>query len=118
VKRFSKAALTCLAIGGGLGSLARFQIDQLVNRDWLSILIINAIGCVLIGMLAKVLSTELIRAAVVTGFLGAFTSMSQVIAIASIDLSQNLGFSLLAATVLIAVGAVALGSKIGLQLTK
>jgi fluoride ion exporter CrcB/FEX len=72
----------------------------------------------LIGLLTKVLSTELIRAAVITGFLGAFTSMSQVIAIASIDLSQILGFSLLALTALIAVGAVALGSKIGLQLTK
>lgn len=118
MNRFSKAALTCLAIGGGLGSLVRFQIDQLIDRDWLSILIINAIGCLLIGLLAKVLSTELIRAAVITGFLGAFTSMSQVIAIASIDLSQNLGFSLLAVTALIAVGAVALGSKIGLQLTK
>jgi len=111
VNRFSKAALTCLAIGGGLGSLVRFQIDQLIDRDWLSILIINAIGCLLIGLLAKVLSTELIS-------LGAFTSMSQVIAIASIDLSQILGFSLLALTALIAVGAVALGSKIGLQLTK
>ena len=59
-----------------------------------------------------------IGAGLITGFLGAFTSMSQVIAIASIDLSQILGFSLLAVTALIAVGAVALGSKIGLQLTK
>lgn len=79
-------AIAVVALGGALGSLARYAVDLAVPAmgivgafPWPTLLV-NVIGCVLIGALSAVLSQDAwwVRPLVVTGILGGFTTMSAV----------------------------------------
>jgi CrcB protein len=78
-------ALAWIALGGILGSLARFVIQYFVNPDDgigfpVGTLVINVLGCLVIGMVVPVLAghprEEHLRPFVVTGVLGGFTTFS------------------------------------------
>ena len=78
--------LLAVAAAGALGALARYGLSGLVHRwagpsfPW-GTLVVNLLGCFLLGLLAT-LSVErwtlsaTSRAAVLIGFLGAFTTFS------------------------------------------
>lgn len=71
--------LLAIAIGGGLGALARYGLSGLVQGrgaafPW-GTLAVNAIGCFLIGAVFERLSADA-RAFVVVGVLGGFTTFS------------------------------------------
>ena len=77
--------LAWIALGGILGSLARFVVSTLVNPDPVGAfptgtLIINIAGCLAIGMIVPVLvghpREEHLRPFIVTGVLGGFTTFS------------------------------------------
>lgn len=77
--------LAWIALGGILGSLARFVISILWNPDPVGgfpagTLIINIAGCLAIGMIVPVLAgharEERLRPFLVTGVLGGFTTFS------------------------------------------
>lgn len=79
------AVLLVIALGGGLGALARYGISALLPTEpgrfpW-GTFAINALGCLLIGVL-MVLITErfgahpLVRPLLGVGFLGGFTTFS------------------------------------------
>jgi CrcB protein len=83
----SPATLLLIALGGALGALARYFTQQTValytglTFPW-GTLLANVLGCLLIGLLSGYwmshdyhLSEE-IKALVVIGFLGAFTTFS------------------------------------------
>lgn len=70
-------------VGGGLGSLARFGIGQIVSNDhfpWAT-LVANAISCVILGMAIGFLTSSQMldnrwKLFLVTGFCGGFSTFS------------------------------------------
>jgi CrcB protein len=77
--------LAGIAVGGALGALARYGIDELLERHsglfpW-GIFVVNVSGAFLIGVAVEVMEPRFedvtwVRTAVVTGFLGAYTTFS------------------------------------------
>jgi CrcB protein len=77
-----------VGVGGALGSLARHAVNQVVHRWWLTTsfpvgtLVVNLVGCFVIGLLAGLLAAERLvvglywREFVVVGLLGGFTTFS------------------------------------------
>jgi CrcB protein len=73
-----------IAVAGALGALARYGLDELIGRrtgafPW-GIFVVNVTGAFLIGLMVEYLEPRFeeswVRAAVVTGFLGAYTTFS------------------------------------------
>ena len=72
-----------IGIGGALGAISRFSINELFESYFLSsssigTLVVNVIGCFLIGILIGITSPEkdTIYYFFIIGFLGSFTTMS------------------------------------------
>lgn len=114
--------LAVIAAGGALGSAARYGLAVVLPQDaarglpWAT-LAVNAVGCLLIGVL-MVLTTEvfaahrLIRPFIGVGVLGGFTTFATY----SVEIrtlldrgATALGLGYLALTVAVALGAVAVG---------
>lgn len=81
----TRRVLAWIALGGVLGSLARFLISYWWNPDSVGAfpfgtLLINVLGCLIIGMVVPVLAghprEEHWRPFIVTGVLGGFTTFS------------------------------------------
>ena len=76
-------SILIVGIGGFFGSIIRYVIglsfynDKLANIPY-KIILVNLIGCFLIGILANSLSQEkeLSKLLLITGFLGGFTTFS------------------------------------------
>ena len=74
-----------IALGGALGALMRYGVDEAIGRrtgafPW-GILVVNISGAFLIGLMVEVLEprfedTTWVRTAILTGFLGAYTTFS------------------------------------------
>ena len=73
-----------VGVAGALGALARYGLDELIGRrtgafPW-GIFVVNVSGAFLIGLMVEVLEPRFedswVRLAVVTGFLGAYTTFS------------------------------------------
>lgn len=110
--------------GGAAGSLARWGVYRLLqgvgwDRLSLATLAVNVIGCAGIGAAAWVLvgrpdggDGTFLRAGVVIGLLGGFTTFSA-FGLEVFDLLRGgrpgLAFAIVAANVLLGIGAVALG---------
>lgn len=81
-------AWVAVAIGGALGSLARHGVNHLVHGQWplmrfpLATLVVNVIGCFVIGLLAGLVISDRIvlrfywREFLFVGVLGGFTTFS------------------------------------------
>lgn len=78
--------LIWIAAAGGLGSLSRYGLAGLVHRfagpgfPW-GTFVVNALGCLLFGAVWGLVETRApfgptVRAMVLTGFMGAFTTFS------------------------------------------
>ncbi len=77
-----------LALGGSLGAVARWFLQQAVDQRWssaspfpLGILVVNGLGCFVFGLLMGWLegrdwAGEPLRLAIFTGFLGSFTTFA------------------------------------------
>ena len=77
-----------IAVGGALGSMARHGVNVLVHGRWplmrfpLSTLVVNVVGCLVIGLLAGLIMSGRIsprlywREFVFVGMLGGFTTFS------------------------------------------
>jgi len=73
-----------IAVAGALGAVARYGVDELIGRrtgafPW-GIFVVNITGAFLIGLMVETLEPRFedswVRLAVVTGFLGAYTTFS------------------------------------------
>jgi CrcB protein len=73
-----------IAVAGALGAVARYGVDELIGRrtgafPW-GIFVVNITGAFLIGVMVEALEPRFegswVRAAVLTGFLGAYTTFS------------------------------------------
>jgi CrcB protein len=77
--------LAGIALAGALGALARYGLDEWIERrggvfPW-GIFVVNVSGAFLIGLAVEVMEPRFedaawVRTAVVTGFLGAYTTFS------------------------------------------
>jgi CrcB protein len=77
-----------VALGGAIGSVARHGVNRLVHQEWplvrfpAATLIVNVLGCCVIGMLAGLIATGRLpmrvswREFVFVGVLGGFTTFS------------------------------------------
>ncbi|WP_440616824.1 fluoride efflux transporter CrcB [Cysteiniphilum sp. 6C5] len=82
--------LLLVGLGGGLGSISRFGLSEFIYKVFgksfpHGILIVNILGCLIIGALAAFFQKERLlehfltphfRALLITGFLGGFTTFS------------------------------------------
>ena len=81
-------AWIAVAVGGALGSVARHGVNRLVHQGWpllrfpLATVIVNIVGCCVIGVLAGLVATGRLpmctnwREFVFVGILGGFTTFS------------------------------------------
>ena len=69
-----------IALAGGAGSICRYLVWRAMSgteSTWpYGTLAVNLIGCFGIGVAARVIQDEMTRLAVITGFLGGFTTFS------------------------------------------
>jgi CrcB protein len=77
-----------VAVGGAIGSVARHGVNRLVHQGWpllrfpIATVIVNAVGCCAIGVLAGLIATGRLpmrttwREFVFVGILGGFTTFS------------------------------------------
>jgi CrcB protein len=113
-----------IAVGGALGALGRYGLDEWIGRrtgsfPW-GILVVNVTGAFLIGLAVETLEprfeTGWVRPAVVTGFLGAYTTFSTFGA-ETYELTElghwGLAVVNVVACAVVGVGAVALGQALG-----
>lgn len=78
--------LILIALGGGIGSILRYLANVSVGKIWpfklyYATLLVNIIGCLLIGFLIGYLqknssSNESLKLLLITGFCGGFTTFS------------------------------------------
>jgi CrcB protein len=104
-----------IALGGALGALARYGLDELIGRregglfPW-GIFVVNVTGAFLIGFAVEAMeprfeATTWLRLAVVTGFLGAYTTFSTL----SLDTYRLLEGGQPGVAILNSVGSLAVG---------
>ena len=83
---FAPAVVGAIAVGGAIGAIARWGVDEIVGTigstpspaswPWAT-LIVNIVGCALIGLAARLLRRDSIAwDFAVTGVLGGFTTFS------------------------------------------
>lgn len=121
--------LAWIAFGGILGSLARFLVSYLWNPAPVGgfptgTLVINVLGCLLIGMVVPVLAghprEEHLRPFIVTGMLGGFTTFSAFALETGVMLDEGefgLAGVYIVVTLLLGLLAVPLGVRITRRLT-
>lgn len=101
-----------VALGGALGSLARYAVLEAAPTARLATLVVNLSGCLLIGLLVGRRPTDRARAFLGTGVLGGFTTMSAVaVDVASSEEPANVAY--LAISVLGGVALCRLGLAVG-----
>lgn len=121
--------LAVIAVGGVLGSLARWGIDLAFGeRDpghwpWAT-LVVNVVGCLLIGVLASRLPTQdgawWPRPLLITGVLGGFTTFSAYAVETGLLIDEGAPLAAaayLAVTVLAGLVAVLIGQKLAIRRT-
>ena len=92
-----------VALGGGAGSVLRYAVGLAFARAWAGTLAANVVGCFLIGRQAWL--TPEVRALLVTGFCGGFTTFSTF----SQQTQQMMASGQMTAAAAYAAGSVALG---------
>lgn len=118
--------LAAVALGGALGAVARYQLSLWVHARWPSAfptgtLVVNLIGCLLIGVLAGTLDSRMelspaVRLFLGVGILGAFTTFStfELETLLAIERGHaGVALSYVAASVIVGLAAVWLGLRIG-----
>ncbi|MGI8418264.1 MAG: fluoride efflux transporter FluC [Nakamurella sp.] len=108
VRWVSPSVIGVVAVGGAIGSVARYVLAQLWSSPW-AIVVINVVGSLLLGLLMGVVShgssNPLLRPFVGVGVLGGFTTFST----AMVDLRSQIAAGRWALTLLLLLVA-AVGS--------
>ncbi|MDG6108477.1 CrcB family protein [Dactylosporangium aurantiacum] len=122
-----RGVLAAVAVGGSVGSAARFGVAQLLPHDagtgvpW-STLAVNAVGCLLIGVLVVLVDGRhpLLRPLLGAGVLGGFTTFST-FGVDAVVLAERgavwTAAAYAAGTLIMAVAAVTLGVSATRRLT-
>ena len=117
-----------VAVGGALGALARWLVGEGVlavapsttGFPW-STLLVNVVGCALIGLLAPLVvgARPWVAGFLVTGFLGGFTTYSAFAeeTFLLLDRGDLMGIGLAAGYVVATIAATSLAVALGLRLS-
>lgn len=118
--------LAAVAVGGALGAVARYQLSLWVHARWPSAfptgtLVVNLVGCLLIGVLAGTLDSRMpvspaARLFFGVGILGAFTTFStfELETLLAIERGHtDIALSYVAASVIVGLAAVWVGLHLG-----
>ena len=117
-----------VAVGGALGALARWLVGEGVLSiapssavfPW-STLLVNVVGCALIGLLAPLVAgaRPWVAGLVVTGFLGGFTTYSAFAeeTFILLDRGDSMGIMLAAGYVVVTIAATSAAVALGLRLS-
>ncbi len=119
-------AVAAVAAGGALGALARFGVDRLVPRPGdlpAGTLVVNVLGCVLMGLLVAAILRRpdvhpVMRPFLAVGLLGGFTTFSTYAAEIRAALVEGrlvLGVAYALGTVILCVAGAALGVTLGMR---
>ena len=123
-EHFRAIVFTAIALGGGVGALARYGAQRLIGTDAdgfpTAIFLVNVIGAfglgVFLALVDRVRSRTLLRPLIATGFFGAFTTFSS-FAVGIVQLAKDgewattITYAVL--TVLVGVPAGGLGLALG-----
>ncbi len=112
MQRISPKLLILVVAGGAIGAVARWQLDQIINADLASLMLINLSGSLLIGFAAGSSTSVAMRSFFQIGFLGSFTSMSAVIVLLSSNLTSVNLILLTLATFVLAPFLASQGQKV------
>ncbi|WNV83430.1 CrcB family protein [Umezawaea sp. Da 62-37] len=107
--------LGAVACGGALGALARYGLGIAFPYGPWTILVVNATGCLLIGVLMGLTEDALLRAFLGTGVLGGYTTFSTYVVDFQRFASQGrpgVAMAYLAGTLVTALVAVATGAAV------
>ena len=101
-----------VAVGGVLGSLARFGLVR-AFPDLVTTLVINVVGSFALGVLvARRPDGRWSRPFLGTGVLGGFTTFSA-FAVQTVDASLSTGIAYVAGTLILGIGAAQVGLRVG-----
>ena len=115
------SSILFVGFGGALGAILRFGINEiferyLINSSYYSVLLVNVVGCFLIGLIIGTSMPEKNTTYYffIIGFLGSFTTMSaltyQIIMIANTNLIHAVSYIIF--TVVITIAATYIGTII------
>lgn len=84
-------SVLAVAVGGAVGTAARVLLESWI-ADWWALLVVNALGCALLGISVAALASapDWLRHGIGAGMLGGFTTFSAV-ALASVSTSAASG---------------------------
>jgi CrcB protein len=117
-----------IAVGGALGSVARHGVNVLIHGRWplmrfpLATLVVNVVGCLIIGVLAGLVMSERLalrfywREFLFVGILGGFTTFST-FGLDTVTLSRTQSMAPGLVNVMAHVGLGLLAVWIGMRLT-
>ena len=104
--------ISAVFFGGSLGALLRWQINYVMNNDFLALMLINLLGSFLIGFISSFITQPPLKAFFQVGFLGSFTSMSAVIVLVTPHLTSLESLFAIFVTLIVAPMLSAFGSKL------
>jgi CrcB protein len=98
-------------VAAGLGAATRLRINQF-GWTWLSTLAANVVGAFALGWLTAATSSESVMTVIGTGYLGTLTTFSM-FALEATEGGRRRRAAIVATTLLLGLGAAALGHTIG-----
>lgn len=115
-------AYVLVAIGGAFGSVARFAMSAGIDRRYegffpLGTLVVNVLGCFLIGLIVGMSDSEKIRQFLMVGVLGGFTTFSA-FSLQTMRLIQDRHYGVAAGYVAASLILCVVGTFLGLALAR
>ena len=112
MQRIALSSLLAVGSGGASGALARWLLDSMFASELISIILINTLGSLAIGIVAGLKLGATWAHFIQTGALGSFTSMSAVIILVQPNITTTESLIAIAMTFIAAPIAVSVGKKL------
>lgn len=112
MQRIALSSLLAVSSGGASGALARWVLDSMFASELFSIILINTLGSLAIGVVAGLKLGTTWTHFIQTGVLGSFTSMSAVIILIQPNITTTQSLTAIAMTFITAPIVVSVGKKL------
>ena len=112
MQRIALSSLLAVGSGGASGALARWLLDSMFASELISIILINTLGSLAIGIVAGLKLGTTWAHFIQTGALVSFTSMSAVIILVQPNITTTESLIAIAMTFIAAPIAVSVGKKL------
>lgn len=112
MQRIALSSLLAVSSGGASGALARWMLDSMFASELFSIILINTLGSLAIGIVAGLKPGTTWTHFIQTGVLGSFTSMSAVIILVQPNITTTQSLTAITMTFIAAPIVVSVGKKL------